>query len=144
MQAATGSQQAWRSVFPSRALLQRLPPRLRLTCPSLPHTMPPQEAVEGRTGQAFNSCLLNYYRTGSDSLNWHSDNERLYGPQPTIGAWGQAGARERSVPGLWRGEGGCLTWRWRRPAYSLPVGTHPLRAHRHSLRQSCKVLGSLV
>lgn len=32
----------------------------------------------------FNSCLLNRYRDGNDSLGWHSDNEPLYGQQPTI------------------------------------------------------------
>lgn len=36
------------------------------------------------TQSSFNSCLLNLYRGGADSLAWHSDNEPLYGPQPTI------------------------------------------------------------
>jgi alkylated DNA repair dioxygenase AlkB len=34
----------------------------------------------------FNSCLLNRYRTGQDSIAWHSDSEPLYGSNPTIGA----------------------------------------------------------
>ena len=32
-------------------------------------------AVEQRAGRSFNSVLLNYYRTGSDSQGWHSDDE---------------------------------------------------------------------
>jgi alkylated DNA repair dioxygenase AlkB len=36
------------------------------------------------TNISFNSCLINYYRSGQDHLSWHSDNEPLYGPTPTI------------------------------------------------------------
>jgi alkylated DNA repair dioxygenase AlkB len=32
----------------------------------------------------FNSCLLNLYRDGKDSLSWHSDSEAEYGEHPTI------------------------------------------------------------
>jgi alkylated DNA repair dioxygenase AlkB len=42
-----------------------------------------EEAAGG--GVAFNSCLLNYYRSGQDSIAWHSDQEGLYGSRPTIG-----------------------------------------------------------
>ena len=38
-----------------------------------------QERVEELSGATFNSCLLNFYRTGMDHLSWHSDNEPLYG-----------------------------------------------------------------
>ncbi len=44
-----------------------------------------QEEVERLAGVGFNSCLLNYYRDGKDSMGWHSDNEPLYGSTPTIG-----------------------------------------------------------
>ena len=32
----------------------------------------------------FNSVLLNWYRDGEDYLNWHSDNEKELGLNPTI------------------------------------------------------------
>jgi alkylated DNA repair dioxygenase AlkB len=32
----------------------------------------------------FNTCLLNLYRSGADSIGWHSDNERLFGEAPLI------------------------------------------------------------
>ena len=32
----------------------------------------------------FNSVLLNYYRSGGDSMGWHSDDERELGIDPTI------------------------------------------------------------
>ena len=32
----------------------------------------------------FNSALLNYYRTGTDSMGWHADNEPELGKNPII------------------------------------------------------------
>ncbi len=46
-----------------------------------------QAKLQNLTGCTFNSCLLNLYRDGKDSLSWHSDNEKPYGPNPTIGEW---------------------------------------------------------
>lgn len=40
--------------------------------------------VEAFTGDAFNSVLLNLYRSGNDSVAWHADDERELGPQPVI------------------------------------------------------------
>lgn len=43
-----------------------------------------KQHVEELTGAKYNTCLLNYYRSGSDHISWHSDDEALYGPHPTI------------------------------------------------------------
>lgn len=32
--------------------------------------------VEDRTGESFNSCLLNLYHSGEEGMAWHSDGER--------------------------------------------------------------------
>lgn len=32
----------------------------------------------------FNSCQLNYYRDGSDSMDWHRDNQKALGRYPFI------------------------------------------------------------
>lgn len=32
--------------------------------------------VEQRTGDLYNSCLLNLYHDGSEGMSWHSDNEK--------------------------------------------------------------------
>lgn len=32
----------------------------------------------------FNSVLINWYRSGEDSMGWHSDDEKELGPDPTI------------------------------------------------------------
>jgi alkylated DNA repair dioxygenase AlkB len=41
-------------------------------------------AIEKAVGFKFNSALLNYYRTGLDSMGWHRDNEPELGKEPTI------------------------------------------------------------
>ncbi|TWI53520.1 alkylated DNA repair dioxygenase AlkB [Pseudomonas duriflava] len=40
--------------------------------------------VEHTCEQAFNGVLLNHYRTGQDSMGWHSDNEAVLGHNPVI------------------------------------------------------------
>jgi alkylated DNA repair dioxygenase AlkB len=40
--------------------------------------------VEAATATCFNSVLLNKYRTGKDSVAWHSDNEPELGHNPAI------------------------------------------------------------
>lgn len=43
-----------------------------------------KQEAERLAGSAFNCCLLNQYRDGKDNLGWHSDNEALFGRNPTI------------------------------------------------------------
>lgn len=43
-----------------------------------------RQRVQQLAGKSFNSVLLNYYRTGQDSVAWHADNERELGPDPII------------------------------------------------------------
>jgi len=40
--------------------------------------------IEVRTGDRFNSVLINYYRDGQDSNGWHSDDEPELGRNPVI------------------------------------------------------------
>lgn len=54
-----------------------------------------QNRIEQHTGGLkFNSCLLNYYRDGNDSLSYHSDNEKEYGSEPSIASVSLGIARE--------------------------------------------------
>ena len=44
-----------------------------------------KEKAEALTGETFNSCHLNLYRTGGDHVSWHTDEDPpLYGPAPKI------------------------------------------------------------
>ncbi len=40
--------------------------------------------VQGRLDLAFNSVLLNWYRQGNDSMDWHADDEPELGSDPLI------------------------------------------------------------
>lgn len=43
-----------------------------------------RDRVAALTGTAFNGVLANLYRTGADSMGWHSDDEPELGPDPVI------------------------------------------------------------
>ena len=43
-----------------------------------------KKRIEAITETKFNSCLLNLYRTGQDSNDWHQDNEKELGQNPII------------------------------------------------------------
>ena len=43
-----------------------------------------RDRLHATLGVRFNSALLNLYRTGSDSLSWHADDEPELGPRPII------------------------------------------------------------
>ena len=35
-----------------------------------------KEEVEGKSGETYNSCLLNLYHSGEEGMAWHSDGEK--------------------------------------------------------------------
>jgi len=43
-----------------------------------------RDALEADTGTRFNFVLVNLYRSGSDRMGWHADDERELGPTPEI------------------------------------------------------------
>ena len=45
-----------------------------------------KKRIEEEVEVEFSSVLLNLYRTGRDSVGWHSDNERELGRNPVIGS----------------------------------------------------------
>jgi alkylated DNA repair dioxygenase AlkB len=52
-----------------------------------------KSAVDSVSGVAFNGVLLNRYRTGKDSMGWHSDDEKEFGPNPVIASVSFGGTR---------------------------------------------------
>lgn len=52
--------------------------------PFTPSLVALRERLQVFTGCAFNSVLANFYRDGSDSVAWHSDNEPELGAEPAI------------------------------------------------------------
>src|ERR1700730_10611930 len=49
--------------------------------------------VEALSGASFKAALANLYRTGRDSVGWHSDNESGLGNRPTIASLSLGGER---------------------------------------------------
>jgi alkylated DNA repair dioxygenase AlkB len=45
-----------------------------------------KKRIEEKSGESFNAVLLNLYRTGNDSMGWHSDDEKELGINPVIGS----------------------------------------------------------
>jgi alkylated DNA repair dioxygenase AlkB len=43
-----------------------------------------KQHIENSTGTAFNSCLLNLYHNGNESMGWHSDDEKMLDPNAPI------------------------------------------------------------
>ena len=42
-----------------------------------PELLELKKIVEEITGEQYNSCLLNLYASGKESMSWHSDNEKM-------------------------------------------------------------------
>jgi alkylated DNA repair dioxygenase AlkB len=53
-----------------------------------------KKKVEEESGMQFNSVLINYYRNGSDSMGWHSDDEKELGISPVIASVSLGVSRE--------------------------------------------------
>lgn len=45
-----------------------------------------KEVVENKTGETFNSCLLNLYHSGEEGMAWHSDAEKDLKKNGAIGS----------------------------------------------------------
>lgn len=50
--------------------------------------------TEAATDTKYNFCLVNYYATGSDSISYHSDDERFLGPDPAIASFSLGAKRD--------------------------------------------------
>jgi len=46
-----------------------------------------RRVTEANTNTQYNFCLVNYYASGSDSISFHSDDERFLGPDPAIASF---------------------------------------------------------
>ena len=51
-------------------------------------------STEAATGCKFNFCLVNYYASGSDSISYHSDDERFLGNLPAIASFSLGAKRD--------------------------------------------------
>ena len=61
--------------------------------PWLEALQPVRTRLQDETGRAFNSVLVNRYRSGADAMGWHSDDEPELGAQPVIASLSLGAAR---------------------------------------------------
>jgi len=56
-----------------------------------------KQLVEEKTGDLFNSCLLNLYHNGEEGMAWHSDDEKTLGLNSTIASFSFGAERKFSL-----------------------------------------------
>ena len=61
-----------------------------------PEILKLKQRVELKTGQKFNSCLLNLYPNGNEGMGWHQDNEKELGVNPVIASLSLGATRKFS------------------------------------------------
>ena len=52
------------------------------------------QRVEAASGEHFNCVLLNFYRSGQDSMGWHSDDEPTLGRNPVVASLSLGACRD--------------------------------------------------
>ncbi len=62
-----------------------------------PELLTIKQQVEQLTGHCYNSVLANWYRTGEDSVSWHSDDEPELGVNPVIASVSLGATRRFSL-----------------------------------------------
>jgi len=59
--------------------------------------LPVVESLRRQFGWQANGALLNYYRNGSDSMGWHSDDEPELGPNPSLAILSLGASRQMQL-----------------------------------------------
>jgi alkylated DNA repair dioxygenase AlkB len=110
-------------------------------------TLPPvidalRTRIEETAGHPFNTVLMNLYRSGSDSVSWHSDDDYPHGGHPAVASLSLGGARRFRIAHK------------RRPAERYAIDLTPggllimagnsQRDYRHSLPKSAKDRGPRI
>lgn len=103
---------------------------------------PVRERLHRELGTDFNGVLANLYRSGADSMGWHSDSETELGPQPfiaslSLGATRRFALKERRDPArklkLDLGAGSLLT-----------MAGDTQTNYRHALPRTAKPVGARI
>ena len=58
----------------------------KMALPWTHHLLQLKTIIEQKTGETFNSCLLNLYHNGSEGMAWHSDGEKDLKKNGAIGS----------------------------------------------------------
>ena len=101
-----------------------------------------RDRVQDVAGQPFNTVLMNLYRSGDDSVSWHSDDDYPHGGHPAVASLSLGAARRFRIAHKRRAQerftvyltpGGLL----------IMSGTSQLD-YRHALPKSAKAQGERI
>lgn len=53
-----------------------------------------KQKIEEKTGETYNSCLLNLYHSGAEGMSWHSDDEKMLAHNGSIASLSLGVARK--------------------------------------------------
>ncbi len=90
-EVVTKRQVAW---YGDPGLVYRYSGRSKSPLPWLPVLLELKEKVEVESASTFNSCLLNFYRDGTEGMGWHADDERELEPNGTIASLSLGATRD--------------------------------------------------
>ena len=62
-----------------------------------PELLALKDLIEERTGETFNSCLLNLYHRGDEGMGWHSDDEKALEENSSIASLSLGAERKFSL-----------------------------------------------
>jgi len=79
----TKRQVAWYAEMPFKYTYSN---NTKLALPWIEELLELKEIVENKTGESFNSCLLNLYHNGTEGMAWHSDAEKELKKNGAIGS----------------------------------------------------------
>jgi alkylated DNA repair dioxygenase AlkB len=111
------------------------------------HALPPvvaalRDRIEAVSGHPFNTVLMNLYRSGSDSVSWHSDDDYPHGGHPAVASLSLGGTRRFRIAHKRRAD--------ERHAVDLTAGGLLLMTgtcqtdYRHALPKSAKPQGPRI
>jgi alkylated DNA repair dioxygenase AlkB len=68
-----------------------------------------RRSIEATSGRRFNTVLVNLYRSGADSVSWHSDDDYPHGGEPAVASLSLGATRRfRLVPRRGSGPGHAI------------------------------------
>ncbi|GAA0362048.1 alpha-ketoglutarate-dependent dioxygenase AlkB [Bowmanella denitrificans] len=98
-------------------------------------------ACEQACGQRFNAVLANWYRSGDDSMGWHSDDEPELGRNPVIASVSLGVCRNLDF----RHKGTGQTHRLPLQHGSLLIMSGPTQSHwQHGIAKTRRVIGERI
>jgi alkylated DNA repair dioxygenase AlkB len=97
--------------------------------------------IEQTAGQPFNTVLMNLYRSGSDSVSWHSDDDYPHGGDSAVASLSLGGARRFRIAHKRSAERYTLDLT---PGGLLIMGGTSQLDYRHALPKSAKADGPRI